>query len=123
MESTQNNISKKQTKKSKSNTTPIRVLKTTAKSLKSMVQKLNKKPLGKKIRVDDLILKALSLLEDKHFEEIKNSTLTNADRLEMKYQEYCRVNGPVSKDEFLGKLMTENGALLAPSSENPSLGQ
>jgi hypothetical protein len=123
MESTQNNISKKQTKKSKSNTTPIRVLKTTAKTLKGIVQKLNKKPLGKKIRVDDLILKSLSLLEDEHFEEIKNSTLTNADRLEMKYQEYCRVNGPVSKDEFLGKLLTENGAFLAPTSENPSLDQ
>ena len=123
MESPQSNMPKKQTKNNKSNTTPMRVLKTTAKTLKSMVQKLNKKPLGKKIRVDDLILKVLSLIEEKHFEEIKNSTLTNADRLEMKYQEFCRANGPVSKDEFLGKLMADNGALLAPSNESPSRNQ
>ena len=96
---------KKSPKKSKGNSTPIRILRPTAKALKSLLQKLNKKPLGRKVRADDLILKALSLLEEKHFEQIKKLTLSNADRLELFYREYCKAHGHITKDDYLGVLL------------------
>ena len=105
MELSKPNPPKKQIKKT--NTTPIRVFKATAKTLKSMIQKLNKKSLGRKVRVDDLILKSLSLLEDKHLEEIRDATLSNTDKLEISYQEYCKTHGQISKDEYLGRLLSD----------------
>ncbi len=95
----------KVSKKYQINTTPIRVTKATAKIIKSMIQKMNKKTYGKKIRPDDLIQKSISLLTDEHLEEIKQSTMTNSDRLEIAYQEYCKANGQVTKDEYFGLLL------------------
>ena len=105
MELSKPNSPKKQIKKT--NTTPIRVFKATAKTLKSMIQKLDKKSFGRKVRVDDLILKSLSLLEDKHLEEIRDATLSNTDKLEISYQEYCKTHGQISKDEYLGRLLSD----------------
>lgn len=51
--------------------------------------------------MDDILLKALPLLTENHFEEIKASTLSNADKLEAAYPEYCKKNGQISKDEYL----------------------
>lgn len=114
------NEEKKKSRKTKVNTTPIRVYKPTAKSLKGTVQKLNKKPHGRKVRVDDVLLKALSLLEDKHFEEIQNSTLSNADRLEVSYREYCKTNEQISKDEYLGQLLAGKNQPTSEGLEVPS---
>jgi len=99
----------KNKRRPKPNTTPVRLLKSTAKELKSMTLSLNKKPLGKKARIDDVIVKALSLLEEKHLEEIRESTLSNADKLELSYREYCKANGQISKDEYIGRLLA-NGS-------------
>ncbi|MCK5073273.1 MAG: hypothetical protein KAQ98_07585 [Bacteriovoracaceae bacterium] len=95
--------------KVKTNTTPIRVTKITAKKINVMIQKLNKKLFGKSIRVDDVLKKALSLLEEKHFKEIKEASLSNADKLEIQYREYCKNNGQITQDEFLGILMRTLG--------------
>lgn len=95
-------------KKAQLNTTPIRVHKTTAKALKSILTKLNRKPHGRRVKHDDVIQKSLTLLNDEHLEEIKQSTLSNSDRLEMAYQEYCKQNGQVSKDEYFGLLLKQN---------------
>ncbi|PIP94053.1 MAG: hypothetical protein COW00_03910 [Bdellovibrio sp. CG12_big_fil_rev_8_21_14_0_65_39_13] len=96
------------TKKVQLNTVPIRVHKTTAKALKSILTKLNRKPLGRKVKHDDVIQKSLSLLNDEHIEEIKHATLSNSDRLEIAYQEYCKANGQVTKDEYFGLLLMQN---------------
>ncbi|PIP91033.1 MAG: hypothetical protein COV38_00430 [Bdellovibrionales bacterium CG11_big_fil_rev_8_21_14_0_20_38_13] len=98
----------KTTKKVQLNTVPIRVHKTTAKDLKSILTKLNRKPLGRKVKHDDVIQKSLTLLNDEHLEEIKQSTLSNSDRLDMAYQEYCKQKGQVSKDEYFGLLLKQN---------------
>jgi hypothetical protein len=105
MEQTQTTEQKTQNKKSKVSTTPIRILKSTAKTLKGLLQKLNRKPLGKRIRIDDLVLKSLSLLEDKHYEEIKDASLSNTDRLEINYHKYCKQHGQISKDAYIGQLL------------------
>lgn len=98
----------KAVKKVQLNTIPIRVHKTTAKNLKTILLKLNKKSLGRKVKHDDLIQKSLTLLNDEHLEEIKQSTLSNSDRLDMAYQEFCKKNGQISKDEYFGLLLKQN---------------
>ncbi len=97
----------KTSKKYPVNTTPIRVAKATAKTIKTLLQKVNKKPYGKKVKPDDLIQKSISLLSDDHLEEIKQSTMSNSDRLELAYQEYCKTHGQISKDEYFGLLLKE----------------
>jgi hypothetical protein len=95
----------KSSKKPQLNTMPIRVSKATAKTIKSLIQKVNKKSYGKKVRPDDLIQKSISLLTDDHLEEIKQSTMSNSDRLEIAYQEYCKSHGTISKDDYFGLLL------------------
>lgn len=94
-------------KKYQANTIPIRVAKNTAKTIKVLLQKLNKKSYGKKVKPDDLIQKSISLLSDEHLEEIKQATMSNSDRLELAYQEYCKGHGQISKDEYFGLLLKE----------------
>ncbi|MBN22044.1 MAG: hypothetical protein CL678_12255 [Bdellovibrionaceae bacterium] len=88
------------------NTTPIRVKKTTAKKIKSMLQKINRKPFGRKVRVDDLLDLSLSLIEEAHLKVLQDASLSNADKLEMQFRDYCKSKGPVTKDEFIGLLMS-----------------
>jgi hypothetical protein len=107
MEQQQVSKEEKVSKKYQVNTIPIRVTKATAKTIKTLLQKMNKKPYGKNVRPDDLIQKSISLLSDEHLEEIKQASMSNSDRLELAYQEYCKTHGQISKDEFFGLLLKE----------------
>ncbi len=89
-----------------SQTVPIRIHKTTARMLKSILSKVNKKPLGKKVRADQVITKALSLLSDLHLDEIKESTYDSKDRLEIEHRKFCQQHGSISKDEFLKRVLS-----------------
>lgn len=88
-----------------SNTIPIRIHKSTARLLKSIVTKLNRKPIGRKVRAEQVITKALGLLTEADFEEIKESTYDSKDRLEIEYRKFCQKNGSISKDDFLKKIL------------------
>jgi len=96
------------TKKPTSNTIPIRIKKATARTLKSIINKLNKKQFGRKVIADDVIDKALSTLNGEDLEEIKISTYSSADQLELQYRNYCRKNGYIDKEEFI-KLLLKAG--------------
>jgi hypothetical protein len=89
-----------------SNTIPIRISKPTSRLLKSILTKCNRKTHGRKVKVDDVLQKSLSLLADAHLEEIKNSTYSSQDQLEIEYKKFCQTNGNISKDEFLQRLLT-----------------
>lgn len=95
----------KQSKKMKVTTDGIRVKKETKKKILADVAALNRKEFGSKITPDEYVAMALSLLKPEHLEELKTRSLTNKDRLELKYQEFCAAHGKVSKDEFLGALL------------------
>lgn len=88
-----------------SNTVPIRIHKSTARLLRSLLLSVNKKKLGKRVKADQIISKALALLTDDHLEEVKTTTYSSADHLEVEFQKYCAKNGAISKDEFLNKLL------------------
>ena len=105
-------------KKVVNNTIPIRVKKATSRTIRTILNKLNKKPLGKKVTVDDVISKALPLLTEKHLEEIKVATYSSKDRLELQYQEYCKVNGHITKENFLEMLLKAGLPVLISSSQS-----
>ena len=88
-----------------SNTVPIRLHKSTARQLRSIVTKCNRKSHGRKVKADDVIQKALLLLQDSHLEEIKSSTYSSQDQLEIEFKKYCQQRGSISKDEFLKLLL------------------
>jgi hypothetical protein len=99
-------------------TVGLRVKRETKKRIHAELAKINKKDFGKKVRCDALIGTALSLLTDVHIKELQDGSMTNADRLELKYREYVRKHGAMTKDAYLGTLLgssstPENGAQTA----------
>ncbi len=60
---------------------------------------------GRLVKADDVVSVALTRLTSADMKKILDATLTNEDRLELKYKKFCETNGPISKDEFLGKLL------------------
>ncbi len=101
-------------------TTSIRVKKETRKKVLYELAKANRKDFGRKLRTDDLIALAMTLLQPEHIVQLQEGTLSNADRLEKKFKEHVAKHGSMSKDAFIGKLLkadlnTEKGEqLLTP---------
>ena len=110
----QSNRSKK---KAIYNTTPIRVRKATSRSIRTLLNKLNRKSLGRKVAADDLISKALDLLTEGHLEAIQKATYSSKDHLELQYQEYCKVNGQITKERFLEMLLSAGLPILQSNSK------
>ena len=92
-------------KKAVQSTVPIRVRKATLRSIRQILNRLNKKAHGRKVVADDVIFRALSLLQNEHFKEIKEMTYSSQDHLDLQYQEYCKQKGQVSKEKFLELLL------------------
>lgn len=89
------------------NTIPIRIHKSTSRQLKSLLQICNRKSYGKRVKPDDIIAKALTLIGESHIEEIQKATYTSEDQLEIEYKKYCSANGPTSKDQFLKIILSK----------------
>ena len=100
----------------KSNVAGVRVTVETRKRLLAELSKVNKKSFGRKVRVDQLINLLLELMKPEHIQKLQDESLSNADRIEMKFREYVRKNGAISKDDFLGMLLSADAS--KPSSEN-----
>jgi len=83
----------------------LRVKWETKKRVQAELAKVNKKDFGKKVRCDELIGTALSLLTDQHLKALQDGSMTNADRLEIQYRDYVKKHGATTKDEFLGTLI------------------
>lgn len=86
-------------------TTPIRVKRETRKKILLELAKANKKDFGRKLRAEDLIAFALTLIRPEHVAQLQETTLSNADRLEQQYREFVAKHGSISKDAYLGKLL------------------
>jgi len=100
--STQTKVTK--TKTQNSPTVGLRLRRETKRRIQMELAKINKKDFGKKVRCDELIGTVLSLLTDRHVKDLQDGSMTNADRLELKYREHVRKHGPMTKDAFLGTL-------------------
>jgi len=103
------NIMKKSTEKenSASVTMALRVSPETQKKILDEISRINKeKEFGQKIKPDAFVALAITLMKSKHFEVLKEASLTNEDRIERGYQEYLKQHGDLSKDEYLGLLLS-----------------
>jgi hypothetical protein len=67
----------------------------------------NKKKVGRRVKVDHLLSLALDLVSEEDIKKLQNQSLTNEDRKEALRQKWVALNGPISKDEFTGFMMTE----------------
>ena len=85
----------------------LRVTRETKRKIQTELARVNKKALGKRIRYDDLLLLALSLIQETHVKSLQDQSLRNADRLQMAFREYCKTSPGVNYDEFLGQLLAD----------------
>ncbi len=86
--------------------TPVRLKQETYKKLSSMLEKVNQKDFGKKVRADDVILLSLNLLGSEHLDTLKEESLTNTDRMEMMFREYKAKHKSATKDMFYGAIIS-----------------
>jgi hypothetical protein len=93
------------TKKGKLRTENLRVRRETKRKILAELAALNRKELGRKVTADDYVALAISLIRPEHTEALRQRTLSNKDRLEQRYLDYCAQHGKVSKDEFLGLIL------------------
>lgn len=89
----------------KVNTESIRIKRETKKRIQAELAGINKKDFGKKVQADALISLALSLVTPEHLRALRDSSLSNRDRLEQRYHEYCKNVRKVTRDEFFGVLL------------------
>ncbi|MBX9766097.1 MAG: hypothetical protein K2X47_02405 [Bdellovibrionales bacterium] len=71
-----------------------------------LLQTANKKNLGRKIKFEDLFELALGLVTDKDIKLLQERSLTHEDRKELLRQRYIELRGPISKDNFVGFLLS-----------------
>lgn len=83
----------------------LRVLRETKKKVAADLAVLNRKDFGRRITSSDYVALAISLVRPEHLEQLRDASLSNEDRLKLRFQEYCDKNGKVSRDEFLGILL------------------
>ena len=93
-------------KQSTKNFCGIRVKRDTKKKIESLLSTANKKSLGRKIKVDELLQLALSIVENSHIEQLQSASLSNEDRKEKLRQIYVKTRGQITKDEFTGFMMS-----------------
>lgn len=99
METTEVKKTPKASKKSTSGA--IRVSQETRKRLLAELARINKKPHGKRVKIDALLAALLPKLTAKDVSDLQNASLSGRDRLEQNYRAYCAKFGSVSMDEFL----------------------
>jgi len=76
-----------------------------AKLLAALKDRANKKTYGRKIKDSEIIAKALSLVESNHIQDLQESTLSEKDRLHIAHEDYIKLNGKISLDQFIGRLL------------------
>ncbi len=85
---------------------PVRLKQGTFKKLQKILEAVNKKDFGSRIRSDTVIDAALSLLCTNEIEAMRQGSMSNADRLERMYRAHVADEGAMSKDAFLGLVLS-----------------
>lgn len=91
----------------KTTSSAVRVAFETRKKLLLELAKINKKALGKRVRLDALLLKLISKITAEDVAELQEASLTGRDRMEQNYRAYCAKFGAITMDEFLALISRE----------------
>lgn len=90
------------TKESKLSQKPVRLKQSTFEKLTEILSKTNQKEGGKRVKADDVLGLALSLLNESHINQLRERSQSNADRLDRAHRDYIASKGAIGKDAFLG---------------------
>ncbi len=82
----------------------IRVTRNDHQKIQDITDHANDKTFWRRIRPADVITLLLGRVSDSDIQRLKDLSMTNADRIEQRYQAYVKAHGPIAKDEFLGQL-------------------
>jgi hypothetical protein len=115
METSNSQKPAKQAKKSSSSA--IRVSNETRKRLLTELAKINKKPHGKRVKLDALLLRLLPKISAQDVAELQEASLSGRDRLEQNYRAYCAKFGAITMDQFLALISREAGPQILGESE------
>ena len=74
--------------------------------LDQILEEANNKDLGSKVKPESVLALALMLVKKDDIEKLKAATLTNTDKLELRYREHVKKHGPITKDDFLGCVLS-----------------
>lgn len=77
----------------------------TFKALSALKEKANKKSIGRSVKDCEIIFAALRLIGPEQIKELQAQTYSERDRLELAYQEYQRINGKTSMEQFINVLL------------------
>jgi hypothetical protein len=103
---------KDQKQKAKAEVSAIRIDMSTQKLFSSLLAKANRKSYGRKVKASQLVQLALSKLDDADLRQLQEKSLSNADRMEMKFRDYCKRNSGATREEFLGQLLEGKSDIL-----------
>ena len=81
----------------------VRVHKDTGKKFKLKLDEANKKDFGRKVRADQLMSLAVSLIKPEHLQALQEATLSYMDKRKMEHKAYSSQFGSISLDEFLSR--------------------
>ena len=87
-------------------TDSLRVRRETKKKVQAELAAINRKAFGRAVTADEYVALAITLIQPSHLDQLKDRSLSNKDRMEKRYQDYCAEHGRVSKDEFIGILLS-----------------
>jgi hypothetical protein len=79
----------------------VRIRYKTKAKLEQLLRQANKERFGKKVKVDDLVMFALGLINDQHLADICSKTLSNKDRMELLYRKLAKEKRGITRDEFV----------------------
>ncbi|MBX2994916.1 MAG: hypothetical protein KF681_08840 [Bdellovibrionaceae bacterium] len=77
----------------------------TLKLLASISERINRKARGRKVKDREIIGFALKLISNEHVTLLQEGSYTERDRIELFHEQYCKTNGKISLDQFLGGLI------------------
>ena len=83
----------------------VRIRYKTKAKLEQLLRQANKERFGKKVKVDDLVMFALGLINDQHLAHICSKTLSNKDRMELLYRKLAKEKRGITRDDFVGMLL------------------
>ena len=86
--------------------TTIRVRETTKVCALAKLKEINRKDFGRALKLDDLFDLAVCRLTEEDVKTLREKSLSNEDRREILRQNYIAKRGPISKDAFLGLILS-----------------
>lgn len=87
----------------------------TSRLLQAIKDKINKKSFGRKIKDYEIIAKGISLISPDDIQELQERTYSEKDRLGLAHDSYQKVNGKITLEQFIGKLLKGEITLRAES--------